>query len=384
MSRQPGRVPLLLNLPFAVSGAATVLLGPLLPYFNTHAALTDEQAGRLFLVQFLASTSGALLLGFVSRWLRLERVVAACYLTIGVGAAGLAWMGPATAPAWVAVYGFATGPLNPAANALAARYAARGNAVGPLSLLNLCWSLGAVMAPPLVSFGLGRVSFAAVLGVLGLLALAGAAAAMYLPLAPAPHVSARMDGPRPSNRNYQVLWTALFLFLYVGAETSVSGWLPLHAFRRTGLEASLSGLPQAMFWAAIAAVRLFAGIKSAAAQPQAWMLTGLAVAATGTGVLLTTERVSFLLAGALLAGAGFAPLFPAAVANLEQNRSDASASRTGYAFAAGGLGGAVFPWLVGEVSKSSGSLTSALLIAVACVVCLFGVSAALLRPRVTQ
>jgi fucose permease len=90
---------------------------------------------------------------------------------------------------------------------------------------------------------------------------------------------------------------------------------------------------------------------------------GLLLALAGVSVLLLARRIEILLAGVILAGAGMAPVFPSIVALFQHRVAGSSSALIGRVFAFGGLGGAVFPWLVGSISTAKGSLSSGLLTA---------------------
>lgn len=346
-----------LNLAFALTGAATVLLGPLLPHLSADLTLPDAAAGRLFLAQFLASTAGALLLDRIGARLSLARTLALAYLGVGAGVAALGHAGREAAYVCVAAYGFALGLINPAANRMAGADAAA------LNLLNMHWSLGAVLAPPVFSWVFATAGVSAALPPFGLLALLCAVAVLRLPQAPggAPRIR-----PAPALEHRTSAWpAALSLFLYVGAETSLSGWLPAFSVRLAAVPLQYGGLPLAVFWASILGGRLLAGLRLGAIAPERLARRASLLALTGFALLLQARRPEVLLAGAILAGAGMAPLFPCVVARFQRRAGAASPALIGRVFACGGLGGVVFPWLAGSISTAAGSLPYGLLAAAA-------------------
>jgi len=352
-----------LNLSFTVTGATTVLLGAVLPHLSARHGLSDAQAGRLFLAQFLCSTAGALLLGWAGRRWPPKHCLALSYLATGAGVMALGYFPAAWSLACVALYGLGLGVCNPAANLLAGQ-ASPGRESAELNLLNMSWSLGAVLAPPLLSELLAHLAPGPVLAGLGALGIAAslASASLAMPLPPPVPVDDELSPPPRTAR--AAAWpAALFLFLYVGAESILSGWLPTHSYRNAGVALGTMGIPQAAFWAAILGGRLFASLRPDWLTPARWISHGVALALAGMLVLLAAARMESVLAGAVLAGAGMAPLFPAAVAVFQRRAREASPRLIGYVFAAGGCGGAVFPWLVGVVSTAAASLRIALLIA---------------------
>lgn len=370
-----------LNLSFSITGASTVLLGALLPHLIARQGLSDAVAGRLFLAQFICSTAGALLLGWAGRHLRMKLCLVVSYLATGAGVMALGYAPPEISLACVGFYGLALGLCNPAANMVAGQESP-GREAAELNLLNMSWSLGAVVAPPVLGLLLSRMAPAPVLLGLGALGITAGLASLSL----RSHASAQCAGPEaapiPAAARTAAWPAALFLFLYVGAESVLSGWLPTHSYRNAGAALGVMGLAQSAFWAAILAGRLLASVRPDWMTPAQWISRGVALSMAGMVVLMVAARLEVLLAGAVLAGAGMAPLFPTAVAVFQRRASNASSRLIGYVFAAGGCGGAVFPWLVGVVSTAAGSLRVALLLALASAIAMILVTHRL-RPETT-
>src|SRR5260370_34929061 len=135
---------------FLPTGILTTLLGPMLPILIARWALTDTQAGDLFLVQFLASLAGVQLSGLlVTRWGFRPAFLWGLLLMAG-GVSTLLLGSSALGMAAVAAYGLGLGLLVPSDNLLiaeigsgcssdsgaASQAASRASAV---SLLNFFW-----------------------------------------------------------------------------------------------------------------------------------------------------------------------------------------------------------------------------------------------------
>lgn len=352
---------IVLNGAFALTGAITNLLGPLLLIFIATRSISDARAGRFFLAQFVASGIGAASLGWIGRYLKPQWCLAASYLGMGCAVAALGIAGPAGALVCMACCGFAIGLNNPAANLIAAQWAP-GKETSSLNLLSMCWSAGAIVAPAGLTYSAVRLGAPVVLAVLGAAAAIAAALTMTLgtsaawsrPLAPAPPASGQIR---------RLAWiTGSFLFLYIGAESACSGWLPTYSWRSMGFAPGDAGLPQASFWAAVLSGRLIVSLRANRATERQWITLGIATAVAGNIVLLSGRNMTMALAGATLAGLGMAPLFPTAMAVFQRKAQGASMQLIGYIFAASGFGGAVIPWAIGVLSSATGSLRSALFV----------------------
>ena len=130
---------------FLPIGIATVLLGPMLPTLSARWALNYSQAGALFTVQYLASTLAVALSGvLVARWgFRFAIKTGLFVMALGVA---LLMIGPKLIGLiCIAAYGAGLGLAVPAANLVVAEVNPRRRSAA-LSVLNFCWSAGAVSA----------------------------------------------------------------------------------------------------------------------------------------------------------------------------------------------------------------------------------------------
>lgn len=357
---------LALHLAYLAIGSITLLLGPLLPHLAAAYGLTDAEAGRFFLTQFLASTTGAVALERIQRhWRGFERLLPVAFLVMGFAVFGLGTSRSfGTGLAWTALYGLALGIANPAASQIAAqRLGAKGSIAAEQNLLNMSWSLGAVLTPPLLGsvlgggFGIGYALLAAAAAPF----LAGVACfLMVRPADGTAHPAATASPLASGETGLRLAWlTAAFLLVYVGAEAALSGWLPTMALRYSALSPTMAGLLPSLFWIAILSGRLMAGaVAPNWTTTRGWMARGLALAVLGilTLLFLAPRHDAWLLMGTLLAGAGFAPQFPTSIAEFQRRTPDIAGRAIGYVFAAGGIGGALIPWLYGTFSQAAGNL----------------------------
>ena len=339
-------------LAFVLTGVATTMLGPLIPAFEARWHLDDASAGLLFVAEFLSSVALAALAPALGRAIGFRSAVALGYSIVAAGVAACTLGSWPLVIAGVAIYGSGLGIVVTGSNlAIAAASGGRASA-RPLLWLNMCWSIGAVAAPWLVA-GLHAaflpVTAAALLALSAAVGIGGANPRF----GPARH-------PRAAGIPH---WSfATVLFLYVGAETAVSGWVSTYATR--GAEERLWAVLPSVFWFAILAGRalspgILIRIPSRTLAP-----AGLALALTGACTLLAATGASAMLLGTFLAGLGFAPIYPVVVAEY----ADLSrGSVSGLVFSAAGFGGAAIPPLVGAVSTATHSLRLGLATAILCI-----------------
>ena len=156
------------------------------------------------------------------------------------------------------------------------------------------------------------------------------------------------------------------MFLYVGVENGLAGWMPSYALRVLRAPYGAMAAAQGGFWGAILAVRLLAPALLRRVPATLAIVCGLALASLGMLLLPTSVNAWNLAAGALLAGTGLAAVFPTKVA-LFTERAGAQGTRvTGAVFAMAAMGGAIVPWAMGAISTRFVSLRLALAVPLAC------------------
>lgn len=355
-------VPLPVFIAFLLSGVGSTMLGPLLPLLGRRLELGDGGAGAMFTALFGGAAVGAVACGWVLEHWGYRRVLCTGYLLTGLGPALLAAPWTAVVAAGILLMGFGLGLVIPSSNLLVAETSGERSA-SRLNWLNLCGGSGAVAGPPAVAwlseeFGLyGVAAMVSVLAVTSAVVLFGTA--------PATHVE--KGGAGPSRRRFQ--WSvALLLFLYVGAETTLSGWLPTMAIRRAGAHSGVEALPLSAYWGAMMAGRALAAVllkRFTVAQLMHVLLLGGPVAAASLAAASTTAAIALC---AVMAGLLFGPVFPNVISVL-QGAFPAEARRLGPpVFAAASAGGAFVPWVAGLVSANSADVRVILGPALVCLI----------------
>lgn len=372
---------------FVVCGIVTVLPGPLLPMMAAKWGLPDVQAGGFLAAEFVASTVGAIFSPH-----RLRRNLPTGYALMAAGALLLtvatrtarATAGHALALSAFALIGLGIGLSVTATNLYVGRASEethRGDRARRLSIVNLWWGIGAVACPWLIAAteGGGWLRAFLVLVALG-------AAFMFFGLAPQLRV---IDAPSliPTRASLArdaglLAFFAVLLFLYVGVENTVSGWITTYAHRFSGLSVENAGLLVSLFWIALLTGRALGSALLRRLPDRAVLLPGLALGLISLAVLLEPHTTRVVLVAVALAGAGFGPVFPLGVARLLARVSDHR--NTGWVFAVCASGGAVLPWLTGLVSTRTNSLRLGFAVpvgTVAAILVLASLEDAILRGR---
>lgn len=355
---------LLVHVGFALTGVVTTMLAPILPLLASQWHLNDAQAGRLFLVQFIVSPSGAVVAAKVlSRWGASWTVpigmilIAAGTVTMSFGTFPLVMLG-------IGLYSLGLGFALPSTNLLVVELVSERQA-SALNILNFSWTLGAVLAPLAISAmkPVGLRGF--LLALSAAVFVIGLVEATAFPKGHVVSASTRHGKLVPSHRLAFAVVTFVFLFLYVGIENGFSGWVPTFTMRSQHMSDAAANFVQASFWASLLLGRLTAPIVLRFVREGTFIVCGLALAAVGILLAILSPSAPMLEAGVLLAAFGLAGVFPTGIAIFAEWYGTSGAGSI--VFGLCGLGGALVPWLVGIVSTRTHDLRIGFVIPLACV-----------------
>jgi FHS family glucose/mannose:H+ symporter-like MFS transporter len=346
---------------FLAAGIATVMLGPLLPALIQRWHIQDAQAGTLFTASFVGQFCGA--------WFATRNLRASILYGSAISAAGciaMAWVG--FGPAHIAFFciGLGLGAGLTAGNVIAgtAVPAARARLI---ALLNVAWGLGAIACPVLVrlssSGGIQNFFFATAtfLAVTSLVS-----SAIPTPTQPA-ELIAELSPPaeRTSHPRMPLPALPLFIFgaaifLYIGVENSLGGWLPSYAVRTNpGLHASSIAI---YFWIAELIGRILVTALMTLFGEAILYRICLALLIATQVLLCTAAHISAtgIITLTVLGALSLAPLYPLIMSFLLARTGNHA--RLGALFATASFGGATLPWLTGVVSTQFHGLRAGLLV----------------------
>jgi len=300
---------------FLLSGFLFALLGAVLPAWGYHRDPPEfVTIGNCFLCLAVGVIAAQLLSARILAWKGLRfLLVFACLL----GCAGLVSLALATPPVgwpWrmpgLAALGLAVGLLNAGLfQAVAACYTREPVRVAATG--GIFYGLGCLAATLLVA---GTFYAYSVPVILLLMALAPAIfAAVYArtpvaaqaPLAQTPLRQVLRDFRSPG----AVLF-ALLLFFQFGNEWSIAGWLPLFLVRRLGISPPASLGLLSIYWAALLVGRIVAVAILPKVRHSRLLGASVLSALFGCMLLALTNNRFGAGAGVVLAGAGFASVYP--------------------------------------------------------------------------
>lgn len=350
---------------FVLTGIVTTLLGPILPYLASRWNLNDSRAGLFFTAQFAGSMAGVML----SSWILSRRGPRASlmtgYATMGIGVAALAINSWTVGMVSVGCFGFGLGLVIPTTNLLIAESNPDRRAAS-LSVLNMCWGMGAVIWP---IFAAGIVRLGRVPATLIGLGVGTAAICVVLARIHEGNLAQRITSPSAlggtSSAQVGIVTVALIgllFFLYVGTENSLGGWIATLAHRTHANGALDWTLLPSFFWGGLLAGRAMAPVVLRRIQEIALARGCLLVAFSGALIVVTAESSFWFVAGVTLSALGLSCIFPITVSQFSLRFGHSATQYLSVMFALASLGGATLPWLVGFVSNGSGSLRTGFLV----------------------
>ena len=365
---------------FILSGIATTIIGPMLPVFIRKWGLDDGQAGLFSSVQFIAALAGTLLSGVWMARRGYRPSLVAGYALIGYGLATLNASTHLNALVATGAFGLGYGFITPGTNLYVAE-AGGARSASLLSLLNFTWGLGAMICSPLIALALrnkrlpGLLIAYAVFG--GLLALA----LLLARFGPDKHekVATTADsGPTAIARGVTVALATIFL-IYVSMETSIGVWAAEYSRRIAKGITNLTTLAPMFFYAGLTAGRGLAPLVLLSVSEVPIVFAALSLTAIGTTIVIFSTTLTVTIAGVFLSGLGCASIYPIYIAWLSRWYGPRAKHVGGILFALASLGGSAGPWLVGSLSKYSGSLRVGFLVPLVSALVMIGIVAELRR-----
>ena len=300
-----------------VVGIVCGAIGPLLPQLALRLSVPVEALGMIF----PAISAGSLATQVAGGWLN-ERFGLRTMVLAGSALMTLGIVGFAVSPtmalllASTCLIGLGQGALDISTNVLVAAVFPKERVVSAVNLLHFAFGSGAVLGPVVASAAtrqwgtpMPTMYLAAAIG-LGIVVLGG-----KLLLSPAAGHDSDAQASAGGIYRSPALWLLAFLlFLYVGGEMGVGGWTTVYLTRTSALSASAIALIVSGYWLALTGGRLIGaalGTRIRAGALLLWCASGsllgaLVILAGGGNVMLT-------VAGTVLVGLCYGPIFPTAV-----------------------------------------------------------------------
>jgi MFS transporter, FHS family, Na+ dependent glucose transporter 1 len=348
---------------FICLGLSLGLSGPTLPALAEQTGIRLGQMGYMFMLSSIGYTLGTLWGGRL-----LDRI--AGHPVLGVGqlvSAAMIMLIPVVPWFWllliiVLAKGVAEGLINGANTLLVWTH---GDKAGPfMNALHFFFGLGAFLSPFIVAqliaipFGY-RWAYWGV-GAFGILV---GLRMLFLPGSPKPAHTHSDENGVPTKVFYPlVIAAAFFLFFYVGAEITYSGWIYTYATTLNISSASGAAYLTSGFWLSFTIGRLVSIPMATRFTPRQIIPAALigCLVILGLVVLLPGSNALLWIA-TLMLGFCMAPIWPMGFTLAGQSLK-LTARLSSIILLGDSFGGMVLPWLVGQVIDLTGAQSMALLV----------------------
>ena len=353
-------------------GMLSGALGPLVPELAGRLSVRVEALGSLFSALFL----GAVVTQFAGGWLN-ERIGLRAMFMAGVALLTAGIAGIAVAPSLPVVLlcalvaGAGQGALDISTNVLVPAVYEGHRAVAAVNILHFSFGAGAVVTPVLIAFTVQRLGTPMpALWLAVLLAAATLLSARRLVLDPSVR---REHGAEPGGQKTGLyrrpeLWLlAALMFLYVGAEMGVGGWTTVYMQRSSTLGRDAIAYVASAYWLSLTGGRLLGAAVGARVGARALALWSVVGSCVGSALLLLGGvHPAWAVAGTVLLGLSFGPIFPTLVVIVTEIFPAAPSRAVSLVIASSSLGGMLLPPTQGLLLERVGPLASAAQIAVCC------------------
>jgi FHS family Na+ dependent glucose MFS transporter 1 len=333
---------------FIALGFAGAVLGPTLPGLAVHTRAQVSQISFLFTAHALGYLAGSYAGGHLydRRHLSGNRVMAGM---LGIMAVMMCLV-PVIPLLWiltaaVLVLGWAEGTLDVGGNTLLVWV--HGSKVGPyMNALHFAWGVGAFVAPVFVAQAIlrsGDIAWA--YWGLAVLMLPPAIWLLRVPSPAMPQMATPEAARHVAGR--LLMLVVVFFFLFVGAESSMGGWIASYGIAR-GLTPANAAYLASAFWGSFTVARGLS-IPMARLRPALVLFGDLVACLVGVlSFLIWPESAAALWIGAIVFGFGMAAIFPTTV-TLAGSLMPITGRVTGWFFVGSSLGGMTIPWLIGQL-----------------------------------
>ncbi len=367
---------------FIILGMSDAVVGPTLGILSTQVSVGLSAISGIFASRSIGYVIGAL--GGARLYDRFSghSMLACALVLVAVSLATIPWIGSL----WLllaafAILGVAQAMVDVGGNTLLIW--TYGDRVDPImNALHFCFGAGAFLAPALVGLASrwqGGATAPYMLIAVLIAPLAVSISRRRSPLSP------NRSAARLSWRHLPkgVLLFILLLFLYVGAEVSMGGWLASYVQVLGFGDQATAAYMSSAFWGAIMVGRLLSVPLATRTAPGRLLKILLLAGIIGTTVGIIWRGSALALWVTVLSmGLALAPVFPTVMA-LAERRIAITGEITGVLFVGGSLGAMVIPWIIGQLFEPVGPSSLLIVVLISLILALAAAdSAARVRPVV--
>lgn len=346
-----------------VFGITLAILGALfgLPAMRERIHADLAQQGDIFLALYLGIFVSTIIVGPIIDSFGNKLVLIVSAVSVVAGLLGFSVAGSfLIASAAAFVLGFGGGGLNTAANALVADLYA-DNRGAMLNILGVFFGVGALLIPLLAASITERLSISQLLMIATTLAVLCTIFYAILPF-PRPTESSGFSifASIRAAKYPGVMLFAFLLFCESGNESAIGGWTSTYV-GSVGAAPRVATWILSAYWAGLMLGRVIGARLLATMRKERLIFASGIGSAIGTAVLLASPSLIAMAIGATIVGLSFAAIYPTTLAIAADRYQRLAGTIFGLLFAAGLIGGMLFPFAIGHLSEHFGVRSAMLL-----------------------
>lgn len=336
---------------FFTSGILAIMLGIIVPYIKDEYNIVYTKIGTLQAVNQIGNLIAVLLAGILPYIIGRKKssVIFAFGVVIGFLLIIFYKEYSILLLAFLMI-GMSRGSMTTMGNTVIAEKVK--NKVKGLNFLHASFAVGAIISAPIVLFCIKYFSLGWKGGPL-VVSILGSVVVFFLITSNLSNEPTKKEKENIANLLFDksVIINTGILLLYLGAETSIIGWLVIY-FQDTGVfSKSVASITPTLLWAMILVGRLLSASVSSKVDKNKYLLF-LGALFTASFILLLLNISSVLnIASLLLIGFSMSGIYPTTFATMKNTSSTAV---TGMSIAVASIGGILMPVIVGNVADNVG------------------------------
>jgi FHS family glucose/mannose:H+ symporter-like MFS transporter len=342
---------------YIVTGMAVLLPGAIMPYLLEEFNLGYDQGGLLLALKAIGNLAASILGGVVSDRIGRKPVLAFGALCFAISFAGKAITSSSTLLFILFfIAGVGWGIMNSLVNALVSDTVEGKGSI--MNLLHMFFAVGALIAPLIVGFLIKLdLSWSYAEIILSMLSFILFFVFLFMPLQSGQRNKGDVNSAQNPFYNVRYYIFAGLLFMYVGTESSINGWLTTYLSDVVVLKKVSPQDVLSIFWVATIAGRLLSAHLSNFFSKEILLLIYSLGGAIFFALFVLSSLELFVVLCVVMMGLFFAGVYPTTVANAS-SLIKGSGTAAGIMLSLGGLGGAVVPYLNGLIAEHKGLYAS--------------------------
>ncbi|HNX66836.1 MAG TPA: MFS transporter [Bacteroidales bacterium] len=336
-------------------GISLITLGSIVPDIKLKLGIDNGSAGSLFAILPFGILAGSLLFGPVcDKWgYRLMLAISSLFICGGfVSMANVASLNLLRIV--VFFFGAGAGAINGATNAIVSDLSSKDKGAN-LSLLGVCFTIGALGMPLVLGLLRNVFSFEKILIAVALLTALTAVFYLLINFPPPKHTEGiSMKEVKALLSDKMLLLISFFLFFQSSFESLINNWTTTFLISELNIEQSKALFALSASVVGMAVMRLLIGSVFRKVSPERLLSALFIVTMVATIAFKMISGFYFAAVTLFLAGAGLAGGFPVMLGFVGERFSKLSATAFSIAFAVALTGNILVNYLMGQISKASG------------------------------